>query len=354
MAKLIQNAVKEMKRTLIILLVTTSFGASFGVFFYLLGNSQSHLTLLTSIIFSVIIGSLMMLFIYLRNILIGSIKNQGLKIFLMTLLLIVAAVSGTELARFIHDKFVFFQDFQFMGEPSIYLFTIIIVLVIGLPIYQREEWQEDTKAKFEKQQFELLKLEQLKIVSELELLRAKVNPHFLYNVHNTIAGFIHFQPDKAEQMVLLLSKFFRYTLNKNSSTYHILQEEVDIVQTYLQIQQLRFGNRMQAKLNIPKEYLHEMVPSFIIQPLVENAVKHCIEKISSEGIIEINILKEGDNIIIRVADNGPPFGKDLTFGFGLQGIINKLNLLYRDNYKFNYQNTPQKYISLEFPTNIKD
>jgi LytS/YehU family sensor histidine kinase len=265
----------------------------------------------------------------------------------MMFLLVVAAVLGTEITHWLRDTFLLDQEYQFFKNPNIYFLNIIIVFVAGIPIYQHEVWKDFTKAKIQKQQFELLQLAQLKTQTELAMLRAKVNPHFLYNVHNTIAGLVYTAPEKAEEMVLLLSKFFRFTLNKNSNTYNPVQEEVEIIQTYLQLQQVRFGNRLQTEIQVAEGCANELMPAFMLQPLVENAVKYSVELVPGNGKIQVRIYKANNWLVVEVADAGPDFANPLTYGFGLQSILDKLNLLYPGNYTFKLQNKPQKYVRIK-------
>jgi LytS/YehU family sensor histidine kinase len=288
----------------------------------------------------------MMLFIYQRHMVMRSIQPEWIRLLLMMALLVVAAVVGTELTLWLRATFLYNQAYNFLSNSNIYFLNIIIVFVTGIPIYQQEVWKEHTNTKIQKQQFEMLQLEQLKTQSELEMLRAKVNPHFLYNVHNAIAGLIYTAPQQAEQMVLLLSKFFRFTLNKSSNTFNTVQEEIEIIQTYLQLQQIRFGHRLQTSLHIAKDCESERVPSFILQPLVENALEYSVEQVPGEGKIEVRIFKEDNWLVLQVEDAGPDFEEPVTYGFGLKGILDKLNLLYQDNYTFTLHHKPQKYVQI--------
>jgi two-component system LytT family sensor kinase len=200
----------------------------------------------------------------------------------------------------------------------------------------------------------MLKLEQQNTMFELELLRSKINPHFLYNVHNSIAGLISKDPVKAEAMILLLSKFFRFTLNKESATFHSIADEIDIIRTYLDLQLIRYGDRLNYTINVDQSMLALQLPSYILQPLVENSIKHGIEKITEKGVIAIEITVANDQLIIRVIDNGPAFPNLPGTGNGLQIINNKLRLLYQERFTIEFQNFPKKYVELILPQNHPD
>lgn len=104
---------------------------------------------------------------------------------------------------------------------------------------------------------------------------------------------------------------------------------------------------MVYSVEIDKELEEQQIPRFIIQPLVENAVKHGISKLVEGGEIKVSIAKEGNNVFIVVADTGNPFESDLTPGFGLQSIYDKLEILYGDKFEMNFENTPQKRVTLK-------
>jgi LytS/YehU family sensor histidine kinase len=267
----------------------------------------------------------------------------------MTGLLVLVALLGSEVTFFIQSLMFPDQPYRRFSGGGIYILNILVVLVIGLPIYVSEEWKNVLNARILHQQYRVLQLEQQQTAFELELLRAKINPHFLYNVHNTIAGLISKDPVKAEELVMLLSKFFRFTLDKSSATYHSVSDELDIIKTYLHMQQIRYEDRMTYTIQAAPEVLHLQLPSFILQPIVENAVKHGIEPSAANGVIDVKITLEGKQLFITVADTGPAFPDTPGTGLGLQLVMNKLRLLYADDYKIELNNLPQKYVRLTIP-----
>jgi two-component system LytT family sensor kinase len=329
------------------LLVSLLIGLSFGTYLYFTYDHRPA-RIVISIISSISIGSLMMLAIYFRHYFTTLTSYQSLKVMIMIILLLVAALLGSEIT-FVSQTFVFDNDYKLFAGGNIYVLNILVVLVTGIPIYVSEEWKTVLNTKMLQQQYQLLKLEQQKTSFELELLRAKINPHFLYNVHNTIAGLISKDPIKAEEMVILLSRFFRFTLNKNSATFHLVKDEVAIITTYLEMQKIRYEQRLIYTITADSTVLNLSMPSFILQPLVENAIKHGIETTVSEGFINVSIQNERDTICITISDTGPQFSDKPDSGMGLQMVMNKLKLLYGSNFKFELNNTPHKNVSLIIP-----
>ncbi|WP_159469940.1 sensor histidine kinase [Dyadobacter sp. 3J3] len=267
----------------------------------------------------------------------------------MIALLILAALTGSEIMFFAQSLLWKNGQYIWFNGGNIYVLNILIVLVTGIPIYVSEEWKSLLNSQILSQQYRVLVLEQQKTTFELELLRAKVNPHFLYNVHNTIAGLISKDPAKAEELVLLLSKFFRFTLNKNSATFHSVTDELAIIRTYLDMQRIRFGERMKYEIEVDPEALSLQIPSFILQPIVENAVKHGIEKRVENGFIKVEIGLDEENMLITILDSGPGFSAIPGSGIGLQMVRSKLGLLYPGNFTLELNNEPKKYARIIIP-----
>ena len=229
-----------------------------------------------------------------------------------------------------------------------WLFAIIPSVVACIYFYFWQRSKQITR-KISEQEFQLLSLEKLKTKAELDALQARINPHFLYNALNSIAGLVHENPDKAEQMTLLLSKLFRYTTGTKDQHFNTVEDELAIVKTYLDIEQVRFGERLTYTVSVEKGVENVQIPRFLLQPIVENAIKHGISKIGAEGRIEIIIEKIGDNLMLKVHDNGPPFGDNFFTGYGLQSIQDKLTLLYGNKAQFDIQNNDYKQVIISLP-----
>ncbi|KAA2239570.1 hypothetical protein F0L74_25575 [Chitinophaga agrisoli] len=337
-----------MRRAIYTLLICLFTGLAFGIFLYFTYDHRP-VRILTQVVSCVTIGSLMMLVIYQRRYFLLTVAHPGVRAAIMTAALILTALIGTEIILLLQTLYLPGAGYHFLQGGSVYILNILVVLVIGIPAYVSLEWQRSLENRISGQAYRMLQLERQQAVFELELLRAKINPHFLYNVHNTIAGLISKDPGKAETLVLLLSKFFRFTLHKNSATYHTVMDELDIVRTYLDMQQIRFERRMQYTIDADPGTLSLQTASFVLQPLVENAVKHGIEARAAGGVIDIKIRVAGAAMVITVADPGPAFPERPHTGAGLQLVMNKLKLLYADDYSLTFNNTPEKYVQLTVP-----
>jgi len=205
------------------------------------------------------------------------------------------------------------------------------------------------KAMLHEKELDLVKAKQLITQAELQTLQSKINPHFLYNSLNSIASMIHQDVYKAEDMTLKLSRLFRYSINSNHLNVALVTEEIEIVATYLDIEKVRFGDRLEFVIEVDESVINEHIPKFLIQPLVENALKHGLNDMASSGKLKISITRDGKNIMIVIVDNGKPFPAELNLGYGLQSTYDKLALLYDENYDVQIVNTPEKQIRILIP-----
>lgn len=200
-----------------------------------------------------------------------------------------------------------------------------------------------------KKDVELSQLKTLKAQAEMGYLQARINPHFLYNALNSIAGLARSNPEKTEQMALSLSDLFRYHTNRTSDLFSTVEEELAMVRTYLDIEQIRFGERLQYSITSDPSVNLEKIPRHILQPLVENAVKHGISRIEGQGRITVATQNTAGHIILEVNDNGPGFPEGLMSGYGLQSIHDMLQLMYGDKASILWENQPLKRIRVNIP-----
>ena len=143
--------------------------------------------------------------------------------------------------------------------------------------------------------------------SELRTLRAQISPHFIYNTLNTIAAFIRTDPDRARELVLEFADFTRRAFRGADPEFTTLADELIYVRQYLQLEQARLGDRLRIKLNVEPEVLNATVPTLLVQPLVENAVKHGIETARAGGTVTIRAEDQDDECLIVVQDDGAGF-----------------------------------------------
>lgn len=196
-------------------------------------------------------------------------------------------------------------------------FVALLALVVS-----KLERQEELSRR-EAQMLELSK------EAELAQLRQQLQPHFLFNSLNSINALVVAQPHKAREMVLLLSDFLRGTIRKDIQKWEVLAQELSYLKMYLDIERVRFGHRLSLEFFIGDEADTAKIPPLLIQPLVENAIKHGLYGVTGEVKIEIDCRKEGGYLIILVKNPFDPtyVGLEGT-GFGLSSVERRLYLLF--------------------------
>ncbi|WP_241238723.1 histidine kinase [Colwellia sp. Arc7-635] len=171
--------------------------------------------------------------------------------------------------------------------------------------------------------------------AQLQMLRYQLNPHFMFNTMNAISTLIYKnENDTANEMLDKLCEFFRYSLDKNDKSKTSLQKELELIELYLSIEKVRFGNRLDVEIEVCKSVLFCHVPCMLLQPLVENAVKYAIELRKSGGKIRISAKKVAERLTIEVADNGQESQSKVSDGFGI-GLSNtkaRLSTMFNGDY----------------------
>jgi len=173
--------------------------------------------------------------------------------------------------------------------------------------------------------------------SELKAIKAQLNPHFLYNMFNTINASIPKEQEATRELIADLSDLFRYQLKASEVDSIYLAEEVTSIKTYLRLEKKRFKGRLQLEYEIQEISLNRKIPPMLIQPLVENAIKHGISNLIEGGKVKLQIsLNENDLVEVKVSDNGKGIenlDEALENGFGLRFTIERLEKFYNASIK---------------------
>ena len=176
--------------------------------------------------------------------------------------------------------------------------------------------------------------------ARLKTLEAELHPHFLFNTLHAISTLVHTDPESADRMISRLSDLLRLTFDRSGAAGVPLKEELEFLQKYLEIEQIRFQDRLTVKFDIDAETLDTEVPRLILQPLVENAIKHGIGPRSGQGLIQISAKKRDQGIWIEVKDNGVGLSKNararFTNGVGLSNTRARLECLYGNGHLLDF------------------
>ena len=199
------------------------------------------------------------------------------------------------------------------------------------------------------QQIELVNAKKATLALEAELgaLQARVNPHFLYNSLNSIASLATIDPAKTEEMALALSRFYQYNINREDKYLVSIDSEIEMLQNYLQIEKVRFGESLDYHFAVSAETNDWMIPRFLLQPIVENAIKYGYNEKKRGTAISITINAKPHLLQIDIEDSGKLFDNNLSGGYGLRSVQKKLALVYDRKAEISFNNSPRKKVSIK-------
>lgn len=186
--------------------------------------------------------------------------------------------------------------------------------------------------RYQEGQIRSAQLEHEVTAARLHALQMQLQPHFLFNTLNAIASLVRANPSQAERMISRLGDLLRAALNRSDRLEVPLREEVEFTQRYLDIESVRFGDRLSTHLEIDPSVADALVPNLLLQPLVENSIRHGISRVTGPGEISLQARAEGDRLVLEVADNGAgPGGPVKGSGVGLENTRSRLAQLYGDD-----------------------
>lgn len=213
-----------------------------------------------------------------------------------------------------------------------YLVLYCSVLLVGYTV--------DYRHRLERQQTEAARLNEQLSKAQLSALRQQIQPHFLFNTLNAVVGLVRDgRNDAAVSMIVMLSELLLRVLKDSDRQETSLGEELEFLQKYLHIQEMRFADRLRLRINVPKDLLLARVPTFVLQPIVENAIKHGIAKRAQGGLIQINAARSNSSLILDVYNEGPGLLSDMNqAGTGLSNMRIRLEALYGTTFSLSMRN----------------
>jgi sensor histidine kinase YesM len=224
-----------------------------------------------------------------------------------------------------------YPDYPSLLKRSVMIRSSIAFLILGIVTMISIiwlNWQEQQRSDQRKSDAEKLAKE-----AELFKLRQQLQPHFLFNSLNSINALIGLRPEEARKMVQQLSDFLRGTIKKEETQWVNLQEEMQYLQLYLDIEKVRFGNRLATSVENDEASLQMKLPALLLQPIVENAIKFGLYDTTGETVICIHTHKQDNELVVKVSN---PFDPETSSpkqgtGFGLKSVQRRLYLLFARN-----------------------
>jgi two-component system, LytTR family, sensor kinase len=228
----------------------------------------------------------------------------------------------------------------FFNLPTGFMSYGTILLVSYVVDYYNRYQQEELKA--ERLKAELARAELQVTEAQLQALKMQLQPHFLFNTLNSISSLLEEDPHAADEMLARLGDFLRLTLQNSGAQEVTLQEEIEFLRCYLEIEKVRFQDRLTVDLRIDRDALDALVPNLILQPIVENAIRHGIVSQIAPGQIEVRASRCDGSLEMRVIDNGPGLAASgkLREGVGLANTRARLKQLYGDSFILELRDAP--------------
>ena len=226
------------------------------------------------------------------------------------------------------------MNVYFMTDYGVMLYWLILLISYSFN-YQRRYREGEVRA---------TRLEAQLAQAQLQALKMQLHPHFLFNTLHSISALVHKNADAADKMIARLGDFLRLTLENSGAQEVSLGQELEFLKCYLEIERIRFEDRLTVQMDIEPQTLDARLPNLILQPIVENAIRHGISPRTSAGRIEIDARRLNGTLQVQVTDNGPGLasgsntGSIVKSGVGLANTQARLKQLYGDQHRLDLTN----------------
>ena len=232
--------------------------------------------------------------------------------------------------------------FIFIGEHEIMAIVVLILMFaanLGIKNYIRS--RDDRKR--------LVELEKQNLEQQLEYLRYQINPHFFMNTLNNIHALVDFDPAKAQETIVELSKMMRFVLYEGNKQSVPLSRELDFIRHYVTLMQLRYTDKVKITLDLPQETPDRQIPPLILVTFIENAFKHGVSY-QHESFIEVRVAVEDETMHFTCRNSKADHPNEEKGGVGLANVRKRLDLLYAENYRLSIKDRPDAYhVELSIP-----
>ena len=245
----------------------------------------------------------------------------------------------------------FTRSMLFLIDRELLIYWLVILTSHAFNYYSRYRSGELRASRLEAQLAQ----------AQLQALKMQLHPHFLFNTLHSISALLRKDIEAADKMITHLGDFLRLTLDNSGTQKVPLRQELEFLACYLEIERVRFQDRLTTRIEVEPEALDCEVPNLILQPIVENSIRHGIASISAPGWIEIRAERKNDSLRIEIRDNGPGLSPNrrgeqpgIKGGLGLANTQARLDQLYNAAYRLDLANDPQGglVVTLELPSEV--
>jgi sensor histidine kinase YesM len=248
------------------------------------------------------------------------------------ILLLIALPGGAAFGSFVGSLIAGIPYSELVGEShSLFIQMLLIGIIFGTMItyffFSREKISQ-TEAWLQQEQINRLKSEKKTLETHLRLLQAQIEPHFLFNTLSNVLSLLDSDPVKGKAMLVDLTRYLRASLSRTRERTTKLGQEMDLVEAYLKIQQVRMGDRLRYAIDVPEALRNISLPPMLIQPLVENALKHGLEPRIEGGDILVKAEDTNDRYRVFIMDTGAGMSDAWLAGIGLTNVRERLEALF--------------------------
>lgn len=227
-----------------------------------------------------------------------------------------------------------FHDYQ-----NFLIYWAVLSMLYGLRYYD----------KFQQEQIHASQLEAQLSQAQLQALKAQLHPHFLFNTLHAISSLMHRDVEAAERMLVQLGDLLRMSLDHHQQQLVTLRQEMQFIRCYLAIEQTRFQDRLMVEIDMAEDVLAAQVPTMLLQPLVENAIKHGLSPKIGPGRLQISARRTGQRVRITICDDGIGLPEQFRAGVGLGNTRARLEQLYGGDYRFELESAGGTTLKLNLP-----
>jgi sensor histidine kinase YesM len=260
------------------------------------------------------------------------------------ILLLVTMPAGATAGAFIGSQIAGISFSEMVVErQSPFIQMLFVGVLFGTMItyffFSREKISQ-TEAQLQEEQIRSLTLEKKTLEAHLKLLQAQIEPHFLFNTLSNILSLLDTDPGRGKTMLVDLTRYLRSSLSRTREQTITLGQEMDLVRAYLQIHKVRMGERLRYAIDVPETLCNVSLPPMLVQPLVENAVKHGLEPRIEGGDILIQAEDTADGYRVVVADTGSGLSDESSAGVGLTNVRERLKVLFNGKARLILEENP--------------
>ena len=257
-------------------------------------------------------------------------SNKAVKTLYYTLVSSGGVLIGFAIASTLIDERLFFNWLKSPRWVASMVFTSFVISIILSTIFFWRERHARAEADLERSRLRAERVEREAVLANLRALQAQIEPHFLFNTLANVTSLIDPDPVKAKRMLENFIRFLRSSLGATRGESTTLADEAELIAAYLDVLEIRMGARLRYEIDVPAELHAFTLPPMLLQPVVENSIRHGLEPKVEGGMVRVAARRDGDRVLVEISDSGVGFAPVTRGGVGLTNLRDRLRLIYGD------------------------